>query len=75
MLAQLCLPATDYSDKSCVRIMGEPRHTSFDDCMFEGFDITQENQDILTDGVEFYYSCVDTFTIDSLNKYKSSWLF
>ena len=71
LLAQLCLPASEYSDKSCIRIMGEPRHADFDVCMFEGFDIAQEIEDIFVDGGGFYYNCVDTFTIDSLDKYRS----
>tara|TARA_R110000787_G_scaffold97538_1_gene201164 strand:+ start:175 stop:330 length:156 start_codon:yes stop_codon:yes gene_type:complete len=51
--------------------MGEPRHADFDVCMFEGFDIAQEIEDIFVDGGGFYYNCVDTFTIDSLDKYRS----
>ena len=71
LLAQLCLPAGDYSDKSCVRIMGEARHDSFDLCMFEGFDIAEDIQDIFVNGGGFNYNCVDTFTTDSLDKYRS----
>ena len=71
LLAQLCLPVSEYLDKSCVRIMGEPRHDAFDMCMFEGYDISQEIEDLFTSGGGFYYSCVDTFTVDSLYKSKS----
>jgi hypothetical protein len=71
LLAQLCLPGGEYEEKSCVRIMGEPVHVSFDTCMFEGFDISQEIEDLFKDGGGFYYNCVDTFSIDTLDKYRN----
>ena len=51
--------------------MGEAKHDNFDLCMFEGYDIAEDIQDIFVNGGGFKYTCVDTFTTDSLDKYRS----
>jgi len=68
LLMQLCLPQ-DFKEY-CVRIIGNPTNYSFDECMFEGYEIRQDIYDVFKDGGDLKYSCVNTFTLDSLDKYR-----